>query len=238
MNELVEPFAISQPAISRHLKVLEQAGLISRGRDAQRRPCRIEAVPLADVSEWLENYRRFWEARYERLDALLDELKKPLKLKKPRGRGRRQKAMPGKVGTGFPSGIASSEVRGVKPMQKITPFLWFDTQAEEAMNFYTSVFKNSKAGSVSRYGEAGPGDHGSVHDGLLRARRPQFTALNGGPHFKFNEAISMYVNCETQEEVDYYWEKLSADGGRSSSAAGSRTSSASPGRSSRRRCRG
>ena len=109
VNELVEPFAISQPAISRHLKVLEQAGLISRGRDAQRRPCRIEAVPLADISEWLEKYRRFWEARYERLDSLLDELKKPLKLKKPRGRGRRQKAMPGKVGTGFPSGIASSK---------------------------------------------------------------------------------------------------------------------------------
>jgi DNA-binding transcriptional ArsR family regulator len=74
--ELAEPFAMSQPAISKHLKVLERAGLISRGRDAQRRPCRLEAAPLGDVSEWVEGYRRFWEASYERLDALLEEMKK------------------------------------------------------------------------------------------------------------------------------------------------------------------
>jgi DNA-binding transcriptional ArsR family regulator len=86
VGELVVPFAISQPAISRHLKVLERAGLVSRGRDAQRRPCRIEAKPLAEASEWLEGYRRFWEARYERLDALLAELKAPSR--RPRGRGR------------------------------------------------------------------------------------------------------------------------------------------------------
>lgn len=73
--ELAEPFAMSQPAISKHLKVLERAGLISRGRDAQRRPCRLEAKPLAEATEWLEGYRRFWEASFERLDALLDELK-------------------------------------------------------------------------------------------------------------------------------------------------------------------
>lgn len=83
--ELAEPFAISQPAISRHLKVLEDAGLVSRGRDAQRRPRRIEAKPLADASEWLEDYRRLWEARYERLDALLADLK--TRRRKPRGRG-------------------------------------------------------------------------------------------------------------------------------------------------------
>lgn len=76
VTELAEPFEMSQPAISKHLKVLERAGLISRGRDAQRRPCRLEARPLAEASEWLEGYRQFWEASYQRLDALLDELKK------------------------------------------------------------------------------------------------------------------------------------------------------------------
>ncbi|HEX6900751.1 MAG TPA: metalloregulator ArsR/SmtB family transcription factor [Thermoanaerobaculia bacterium] len=73
--ELAEPFAMSQPAISKHLKVLERAGLITRGRDAQRRPCRLEAKPLAEATEWLEGYRRFWEDSFQRLDALLDELK-------------------------------------------------------------------------------------------------------------------------------------------------------------------
>ena len=86
MSELAEPFAMSQPAISKHLKVLEKAGLISRGRDAQRRPRRLEAAPLADATEWLESYRRFWEASYERLDALLEELKTR---KKKRGRAKR-----------------------------------------------------------------------------------------------------------------------------------------------------
>jgi DNA-binding transcriptional ArsR family regulator len=75
VNELVAPFEMSQPAISRHLKVLENAGLISRGRDAQRRPCRIEAEPLGEASAWLESYRKFWEGSFERLDALLDEMK-------------------------------------------------------------------------------------------------------------------------------------------------------------------
>lgn len=75
VTELAEPFAMSQPAISKHLKVLERAGLISRGRDAQRRPCRLEARPLAEASEWLEGYRRFWEGTFQRLDTLLDELK-------------------------------------------------------------------------------------------------------------------------------------------------------------------
>jgi DNA-binding transcriptional ArsR family regulator len=85
VSELAEPFAMSQPAISKHLKVLEKAGLISRGRDAQRRPRRLEAAPLADATEWLENYRRFWEASYAQLDALLEELK----TKKKRGRAKR-----------------------------------------------------------------------------------------------------------------------------------------------------
>jgi DNA-binding transcriptional ArsR family regulator len=82
--ELAKPFAMSQPAISKHLKVLERAGLISRGRDAQRRPCRIEGKPLADISEWLESYRRIWEENFQRLDALLAELQAPGKKTTPR----------------------------------------------------------------------------------------------------------------------------------------------------------
>jgi len=86
VTELAEPFDMSQPAISKHLKVLERAGLISRGRDAQRRPRRLEATPLAEATEWLENYRRLWEGAYQRLDALLDELKTK---EKKRGRAKR-----------------------------------------------------------------------------------------------------------------------------------------------------
>ena len=93
--ELAEPFAMSQPAISKHLKVLERAGLISRGRVAQRRPCRLEAAPMGDASEWLDGYRRFWEASYERLDALLEEMKLvrragAARKEKPRKRSRRR----------------------------------------------------------------------------------------------------------------------------------------------------
>jgi predicted 3-demethylubiquinone-9 3-methyltransferase (glyoxalase superfamily) len=101
-------------------------------------------------------------------------------------------------------------------LQRITPFLWFDTQAEEAANFYTSIFKNSKITAITRYGEAGREVHkkppgtaltvGFLLDGQ------HFTALNGGPQFKFNESVSFVVHCDTQEEVDYYWEKLGAGG--------------------------
>ena len=99
-----------------------------------------------------------------------------------------------------------------KLIQKITPFLWFDTQAEEAARFYTSIFKNSKVGTVTRYGEAGPGPKGSVMTVAFEIEGQKFTALNGGPVFKFTEAISFVVNCETQEEVDELWEKLSEGG--------------------------
>jgi predicted 3-demethylubiquinone-9 3-methyltransferase (glyoxalase superfamily) len=101
-------------------------------------------------------------------------------------------------------------------MQKITPFLWFDTQAEEAANFYTSVFKNSKIVSVARYGEeaakASGRPKGSAMTVAFELDGQKFVALNGGPHFKFTEAVSFVVNCQTQEEVDHYWEKLSAGG--------------------------
>jgi predicted 3-demethylubiquinone-9 3-methyltransferase (glyoxalase superfamily) len=100
-------------------------------------------------------------------------------------------------------------------MQKITPFLWFDDQAEEAARFYTSVFKNSKLGNVSRYGDTGPGPKGRVMVAQFQLEGQDFLALNGGPQFKFTEAVSFVVNCETQDEVDYFWEKLS-EGGRTS----------------------
>lgn len=98
-------------------------------------------------------------------------------------------------------------------MQKITPFLWFDGNAGEAMNFYTSIFKNSKIGGVTRYGEAGPGPKGSVMTASFELEGQVFTALNGGPQFHFSEAISFVVRCTTQEEVDELWQKLS-DGGK------------------------
>jgi predicted 3-demethylubiquinone-9 3-methyltransferase (glyoxalase superfamily) len=87
-------------------------------------------------------------------------------------------------------------------MQKITPFLWFDNQAEEAMNFYTSIFNNSKIGDVSRYGDAGPGPKGTVMSGTFQLDGQGFYALNGGPHHKFTPAISFFVNCATQKEID------------------------------------
>jgi predicted 3-demethylubiquinone-9 3-methyltransferase (glyoxalase superfamily) len=98
-------------------------------------------------------------------------------------------------------------------MHKITPFLWFDDKAEEAMNFYVSIFKNSKVGSVTRYGDAGPGPKGTIMSATFQLDGQDFFALNGGPLFKFTEAISFFVNCETQEEVDELWEKLTAGGG-------------------------
>jgi predicted 3-demethylubiquinone-9 3-methyltransferase (glyoxalase superfamily) len=98
-------------------------------------------------------------------------------------------------------------------MQKITPFLWFDNNAEEAMKFYTSVFRNAKIGKVSLYPEGSPGPAGTVMVGTFQIEGLEFIALNGGPTFKFTEAISFVVNCETQDEVDEYWEKLTAEGG-------------------------
>ena len=96
--------------------------------------------------------------------------------------------------------------------QKITPFLWFDTRAEEAARFYVSVFDNSEVLDVTRYGEAGPGPAGSVMTVSFRLDGLEFTALNAGPHFTFTEAISFVVDCETQEEVDRFWEALSGGG--------------------------
>ena len=98
-------------------------------------------------------------------------------------------------------------------MQKISPFLWFDANAEEAVNFYTSIFKNSKIKDVSRYGDAGPGPKGQVMVMSFELEGQEFTALNGGPRFKFNESISFIVHCKGQKEVDHYWDKLLEGGG-------------------------
>lgn len=101
-------------------------------------------------------------------------------------------------------------------MQKITPFLWFDDKAEEAVNYYVSIFKNSKVGSMTRYGEAGAEvtgrQKGTVMTATFEIEGQEFVAINGGPQFKFTEAISFVVNCETQEEIDEIWEKLSEGG--------------------------
>lgn len=109
-------------------------------------------------------------------------------------------------------------------MPKITPFLWFDNQAEEAVQFYTSIFKNSKSGKSSRYDEeasrAAGRSKGTVMTVPFRLEGQEFIALNGGPHFKFTEAISFVVNCESQEEVDYFWEKLSEGGDEKSQQCG------------------
>ena len=97
-------------------------------------------------------------------------------------------------------------------MQKITPFLWFNDQAEEAMNFYVSIFKNSKTGRVTRYPKDSPGPEGKVMSVTFQLEGQEFMGLNGGPMFKFTEAISLFVDCETQEEVDELWARLSAGG--------------------------
>jgi predicted 3-demethylubiquinone-9 3-methyltransferase (glyoxalase superfamily) len=97
-------------------------------------------------------------------------------------------------------------------MQKIMPFLWFDDQAEEATNFYVSIFKNSKVTRVSRNGESGPGPRGSVMSTTFVLDGQEFFALNGGPPFAFTPAVSFFINCETQAEIDELWEKLSAGG--------------------------
>lgn len=98
-------------------------------------------------------------------------------------------------------------------MQKITPFLWFDSQAEEAVEFYLSVFKDGKIHTITRYPEDGPGEAGTVMTIAFELKGQQFVAMNGGPGMPFTNAVSLVVNCDSQEEIDYFWEKLAADGG-------------------------
>ena len=109
--------------------------------------------------------------------------------------------------------VATSRDERTQPRtQKITTFLWFDNNAEEAVNFYVSIFKNSKVLSTMRYGDAGPGPKGTVMTIAFQLDGQEFTALNGGPQFKFTEAVSLVVHCQTQEEVDHFWERLSEGG--------------------------
>jgi predicted 3-demethylubiquinone-9 3-methyltransferase (glyoxalase superfamily) len=111
------------------------------------------------------------------------------------------------------SAVARSKDERTKPIeQKISSFLWFNNNAEEAVNFYVSIFKNSSIRRTVHYGESGPGPKGSVLTIDFQLEGQEFTALNGGPEFKFTEAISLVVHCKTQEEVDYYWDKLGAGG--------------------------
>lgn len=111
------------------------------------------------------------------------------------------------------AGAATARDERIQPRtQKITTFLWFDDNAEEAANFYVSIFKNSKVLNTTRYGEAGPGPKGTVMTIAFQLDGKEFAALNGGPQFKFTEAISLVVHCQTQQEVDYFWEKLSEGG--------------------------
>jgi predicted 3-demethylubiquinone-9 3-methyltransferase (glyoxalase superfamily) len=100
--------------------------------------------------------------------------------------------------------------------QKITTSLWFDGDAEEAANLYTSLFKNSKITNISRWGDVGPGEKGTVLTVMFELDGQEFIGINGGPEFKFSEAISLMVNCESQEEVDFFWDRLTADGGEES----------------------
>jgi predicted 3-demethylubiquinone-9 3-methyltransferase (glyoxalase superfamily) len=106
----------------------------------------------------------------------------------------------------------SGNERTAPRTQKISTFLWFDNNAEEAVNFYVSIFKNSKVLATTRYGEIGPGPKGTVMTIAFQLDGQEFTALNGGPQFKFTEAVSLVVHCDTQDEVDYFWEKLSEGG--------------------------
>lgn len=101
----------------------------------------------------------------------------------------------------------------IKSAQKITPFLWFDGQAEEAANFYTAIFEDSKIVDMTRYGDAGPGDKGSVMTVSFELEGQRFVGLNGGPNYKFTPAVSFYISCKTQAEVDYFWKRLLAGGG-------------------------
>src|SRR5262249_42862213 len=101
----------------------------------------------------------------------------------------------------------TSRMKMIKSAQKITPFLWFDGQAEEAANFYTSIFENSKIIDITHYGDSGPGDKGSVMTVSFELEGQRYVGLNGGPNYKFTPAVSFYISCKTQAEVDYFWKR-------------------------------
>lgn len=187
VSELVEPFDMTQPAISKHLKVLERAGLVSVGRDGARRPRRLEPEPLEAATEWIERYREIWEASFRRLDALLEEMKAAEAQSAPRhetSHAARPDERPDRSPT----------------MSKITPFLWFDAPLSEPLAYYRSIFPSMKVLRESDVSAA------------FEIEGQRFNALNGGPKYRFNEAVSFFVDCEDQAEVDYYWDRLTEEG--------------------------
>jgi predicted 3-demethylubiquinone-9 3-methyltransferase (glyoxalase superfamily) len=174
---LAEPFEVSQPAISRHLKVLERAGLVSTSQDGQRRPRRLEPEQLSAATEWIERHREVFEHNYRRLDALLDEMKSA-----------RRPATPTHEEHGMPT---------------ITPFLWFDAPLAEPIAYYKAIFPDFKV------------HHESPMSAAFEMHGQRFHALNGGPKYTFTDAISFFIDCADQAEVDYYWERLTAEGSES-----------------------
>jgi predicted 3-demethylubiquinone-9 3-methyltransferase (glyoxalase superfamily)/DNA-binding transcriptional ArsR family regulator len=206
LNGVADHFNISRPAISKHIKILSECGLLVIRKQGRERYCEVRPEKLSEVSAWVEQYRQIWEARLDRLDDYLQEVQKE--------------------GTVTAQGPQTSQVvlKNQPPfnvkkgdtMSKITPFLWFNDQAEEAMNLYVTLFKNSKVLEVSRYGEGGPGVPGSVMTASFELDGQRVLALNGGPYYTLNESFSFYVDCENQQEVDTLWEKLTAGGGQES----------------------
>ena len=206
LNGVADHFSISRPAVSKHIKILSECGLLVIRQEGRERYCEVRPEKLSEVSAWVEQYRQIWEARLDRLDEYLQEVQKE--------------------GTVTAQGPQTSQVvsKNQPPfnvkkgdtMSKITPFLWFNDQAEEAMNLYVTLFKNSKVLEVSRYGEGGPGVPGSVMTASFELDGQRVMALNGGPYYTLNESFSFYVDCEDQQEVDTLWEKLIAGGGQES----------------------
>ena len=222
------------PAVSKHLKVLERAGLITRGREAQWRPCRIEPQALKDVDDWLERYRDFWEASLDRLDEYLDELQ----AKDAESRSRASATQ------------AQTQAETAKPRRVHYHIREYRCDFDEEDYALPVVRQPHRGGGeVLHLGvrrkdprhaaitaTARPQPKGTVLTVTFTLQDEKFIALNGGPHFKFTEAVSFFVKCETQAEVDNYWTRSPRMAGRNRSAAGSRTNTACRGRSRRPCC--
>ena len=160
-------------------------------------PCRIEPQALKNVDEWLERYREFWEASLDRLGEYLDELQA-----KEKPRSASVEIAASRSGASITLCIRGDQ--SVILAHQITPCLWFDNRIEEAVKFYISVF-GGKIHDTNYYGEGAPQPKGTVLTVTFMLKDQEFVALNGGPHFKVTEAVSFYVRCETQAEVDNYW---------------------------------
>ena len=210
LNGVADHFSISRPAVSKHIKILSECGLLAIRQEGRERYCEVRPEKLSEVSAWVEKYRRTWEDRLDRLDDYLQEVQKEGVVTKQKPQSQ---ILSGSFEKNQPT--FSVKTKG-DTMSKITPFLWFNDQAEEAMNLYVTLFKNSKVLEVSRYGEGGPGVPGSVMTASFELDGQRVLALTGGPYYTLNESFSFYVDCVDQQEVDTLWEKLTADGGQES----------------------